>query len=283
MKEKRLRQILPKTLWGDRLFGIHRFYKRLGRLPEKIPVRFNDHLFALKTSGAGYDPLAQFVTDKEYAKIYIAAIAGKDYVIETYRILRNREQLENFVPDRIPCIFKPTHSSGPVLIYTDPTIPLDRQKLVKWFDMNYYDTSREHHYRHLVPKIIVEEFFSEDGQEVPKDYKIFCFRGIPKIIQVDKNRFSKQSQNFYDTSWNRIPVVALYPGTELDDDKPVILDRMLELARQVSNPFPFVRVDMYAAETEIRIGELTFMPWSGAQPLKPVETDFAWGAYFSEK
>ena len=255
-----MRRLLPKTLWGDRVFGRYRFFKRLGRNPEKRPVRFNDHLFALKTSGAGYDPLIQFVTDKEYAKLYIGATIGKLYTIETYQVLRSKGELVKFSPDRFPCVLKPTHASGPFMLCTDLSSPLDRDKLGKWFDINYYDKSREHNYRHLLPKIIVEEFFSEDGHTVPKDYKFFCFRGAPQIIQVDTDRFSNQFQNFYDTGWNRIPIVALYPGKEQDDDKPVLLDRMLDLARQLSASFPFVRVDMYATATEIRIGELTFSP-----------------------
>ena len=36
------------------------------------------------------DPLCQFVTDKELAKQYIEDVAGPGYVLETYRILRNR-------------------------------------------------------------------------------------------------------------------------------------------------------------------------------------------------
>ena len=51
-----------------------------------------------------------------------------------------------------------------------------------------------------------------------------------------------------------IPVVALYPGREQDEEEPELLDHMLNLARILSAPFPFVRVDMYATETEIRIG-----------------------------
>ena len=82
MSEKWLRRILPKTPWGDRIFGRYRFYQWLGRFPERRPVRFNDHLFALKTSGMGYDPLVQFVTDKEYAKLYISSVPGWEYVIE---------------------------------------------------------------------------------------------------------------------------------------------------------------------------------------------------------
>ena len=278
---KLLRRFLPKNHWGDRIYGRYIFRRRLGRDPEFPPVKFNDHLFALKTSGACYDPLIQFVTDKEYAKLYIAATVGKEYVTETYRILRSKEDLKEFNLDRFPCILKPTHSSGQVLVCPDASTPLDRAGLEKWFEIDYYKSKREQNYRYLLPKILVEEFFFEDDQRVPKDYKFFCFRGVPRIIQVDTGRFSNQTQNYYDPSWGRIPVVALYPGTDEDDDKPILLDRMLELARQLSAPFPFVRVDMYATATEIRIGELTFVPWSGAQLLQPPEAEFDWGAYFS--
>ena len=278
--QKLLRQILPKNFWGDKLYGRYRFYKKLGRFPEKWPVRFNDHLFALKTSGACYDPLIQFLTDKEHAKQYIAAITGKDYLIETYRILRNREEIRNFFPDRFPCVFKPTHSSGEVLFCVDSSSPLDRRKLANWFNINRYERSRQQNYRYLRPKIIVEEFFSKDGLTVPKDYKFFCFEGIPKIVQVDAGRFSNQYQSFYDSTWARIPVVALYPGGDLDEEKPALFNHMLNLARQLSAPFPFVRVDMYATATEIRIGEMTFIPWGGTLPLQPPNAEFEWGALF---
>ena len=205
MSQKHLmRRFLPKNLWGDWLYERYKFRRKFGRYPEEIPVRFNDHLFALKTSGAGYDPLVQFVTDKEYAKLYIGAKIGEEYTIRTYKILRNRKELRNFSPDRFPCVLKPTHSSGLFKVCTDPYTPLDRETLAKWFDINHYERSREHNYRHLLPKVIVEEFFSEYGLSVPKDYKIFCFHSIPRFIQVDSDRVSAHTRNFYDTSWNRI-------------------------------------------------------------------------------
>ena len=282
MSEKWLRRILPKTPWGDRIFGQYDFYKRLGRFPEKRPVRFNDNLFALKTSGMGYDPLVQFVTDKEYAKLYISSVLGSEYAIETYRILRSVEELENYVPDRFPCVVKPTHSSGQAVIFTDPSVPLDRDRLGKWFRIRYYFRYREQNYRHLVPKIIVEEFFSEDGRTIPDDYKIFCFRGLPKFVQVDGDRFSGHTRNLYDTSWSRIPATYVYPNREEDDPKPQLLGEMLHAARKLSADFDFVRVDFYTTPTEIRVGELTFFPEGASGRLEPPEAEFTLGAYFSD-
>ena len=280
MSEKWLWRLLPKTPWGDRVFGRYRFYSRLGRFPENPPVRFNDHLFALKASGVGYDPLIQYLTDKEYAKQYISSVVGSNFTTETYCILRNKEELKTYVPDRFPCILKPTHSSGQQMICADRSGSLDREKLGRWFSINYYSRSREQNYRHLIPKIIVEEFFSKDGRTVPDDYKVFCFRGVPKFIQVDSGRFSQHTRNLYDTSWIRLPVTFVYPNSMKDDPKPALLGKMLHVARELSAPFPFVRVDMYSTESELRVGELTFFPKSATGSLRPAEAEFTLGKHF---
>ena len=281
MNETWTRRLLPKTPWGDRIYGLYRFYRKFRRFPEKRPRRFNDNLFALKTSGMGYDPLVQFVTDKEYAKLYFSSVLGSEYTIDTYRILRSVEELENYAPDRFPCVVKPTHSSGQAAICTDPSVSLDRDRLRQWFFIDHYLRSREQNYRHLVPKIIVEEFFSEDGRTVPDDYKIFCFRGVPKFVQVDSDRFSGHTRNLYDTSWNRIPASLHYPNRKEDHPKPAMLADLLHAARKLSAAFDFVRVDLYATPSEIRVGELTFVPGNVLERLEPLEAEFTLGAFFS--
>lgn len=178
MREKLRWRILPKTPWGDRIFGRYRFYRRLGRFPEYPPVSFNDHLFALKASGMGYDPLIQYVTDKEYVKQYVSWVVGNNYTTETYRILRNKEDLKNYVPERFPCILKPTHSSGQAMLCLDRFEPLDYEELGRWFSINYYARSREQNYRHLIPKIIVEEFFPETAERFRMTTRYFALEAF---------------------------------------------------------------------------------------------------------
>ena len=228
----------------------------------------------------GYDPLIQYVTDKEYAKQYVSSVVGNNYTTETYRILRNKEELKTYVLDQFPCILKPTHSSGQAVICADRSEFLDREGLARWFAINYYSRSREQNYRHLIPKIIVEEFFSGDGRTVPDDYKIFCFRGVPKFVQVDSGRYSQHTRNLYDTSWNRLPVTYVYPNRIEDDPMPALLGEMLHVAQELSAPFPFVRVDLYSTRTEMRVGELTFFPEAGSGLLKPAEAEFTLGEHF---
>ena len=117
---------------------------------------------------------------------------------------------------------------------------------------------------------------------MPKDYKIFCFYGMPKFIQVDSGRFSKFTRNFYDLCWNRISMKIKYPTGEQEDEEPALLEEMLAIARKLSAPFSFVRVDLYATATEIRIGELTFTPGGIVQALRPDEAEFTVGSYLSD-
>ena len=224
--------------------------------------------------------MIQFVTDKEYAKSYFSNVLGEDYVLETYHILRNPEEVRKFVPDRFPCVIKPTHTSGRVIFCLSPSACIEYTELEKWLKINHYSRTREKNYRYLKPKIIVEEFFSEEGERIPDDYKIFCFNGVPKIIQVDSDRFSGHTRNLYDTSWNRIPAIYAFPNREKDDPKPELLGEMLRVARELSAAFRFVRVDLYATKTELKAGELTFCPESAMGRLKPDETDTILGGYF---
>ena len=217
------------------------------------------------------------VTDKEYAKIYIRAVLGEGYVIPTLHVLRHRDEITEFSPKRTPCVLKPTNGSGQLMICRNADIDLDRGRLRKWFDLNYYEQKREPQYRHLIPKIIVEDFFAPNGESPPDDYKLWCVRGSPKMIQVDSGRLTGHTRNLYDTNWNRFPASLKYPARDADDPKPRLLAEMLTVARLLSAPFPFVRVDLYASETALRVGELTFTPGAAAELLQPNEFEHILG------
>ena len=218
------------------------------------------------------DPTCQFVTDKEFAKQYIENAVGPGYAPETYRVLRSADEIRAFIPDRTPCVLKPTHLSGPVLFHTDPDKDIDRDLLCEWLKKERYSSTREANYRYLRPKVIVEEFLSEDGLTAPKDYKLFCFHGVPKMIQVDSDRFGEHTRNFYDIGWRRLPMTFRYPDG-VDDEEPVQLQEMLHVAAQLSSQFSFVRVDLYASRTRVCVGELTFCPEGANAPVLPEAAD----------
>ena len=251
-------RLLPSLGLVDRTLAVAQYVCRLRRLPRlRNPSLFNDRLLKIKTDGTLRDPLRQFITDKEYVKYYVTAVAGERHTLATYQILRTPYDVDRLILSRVPCVVKPTHLSGPVLFCFGAGDELDREMLKRWLRTNYYRTSREANYRYLTPKIIVEEFFTEDGRSPPKDYKILCFHGCPKIIVLDADRFGNHTRNVYDTEWSPLRVGITYAVGRGDDPKPRQLEVMLDLARTLSKPFESIRVDMYASESEVKIGELT--------------------------
>ncbi len=268
-----MRSLCPENDVGDRIFSCYRFIKHQRRLPRKHRKTINDRLYRMKVEGTLLDPLRQFVSDKELVKFYIAGTVGNEYNIETFDVLRQPSDVEAYNPSRFPCVVKPTHLSGPVRIcFSVDGFP--RPELLKdWLEASHYKRVREQNYKHIQPKIIVEEFISCDGTTVPDDYKVYCFCGVPKFIHVDGDRFGNHTRNFYDTEWRRLDVEWAYPCRLADDPKPAALPEMLRVASILSTPFDFIRVDLYTTGNEVRVGELTVCPGGANEVLTPAEME----------
>ena len=233
----------------------------------------------MKVDGTLFDPLRQFVTDKEYVKQYVAAVVGPQHTMETFQVLRTDEDVDRLELTRFPCVVKPTHLVGPVLIVHDPSEPMDRELLRHWLRLDNYRKTREQNHKYLRPKIIVEEFFSEDGRTVPSDYKVFCFDGVPKFISFDVGRFVNLTSNLYDDDGNRLPYALLRPTRAQDDPPPAQLERMLNIASKLSKPFSFISVDLYTDGTAVKVGELTNCPESSNGRITPSSGEYALGSH----
>ena len=226
-----VRRLCPMNSWGDQLFAWYRFVRHQRRVPKVSVRRLNDRLYRMKVDGTLLDPLRQFVSDKEFVKIYISGTVGDEYNIETFDILRRISEIDTYKPGRFPCVVKPTHLSGPVrACFSVETFP-QTELLRSWMKCSHYQRVREQNYKRLRPKIIVEEFISDNGTNAPKDYKIYCFYGIPKFIHVDADRFNNHTRNFYDTRWRRLDMEWAYPRRPLVDPRPEALSEVLERIR----------------------------------------------------
>lgn len=244
---------MPQTRQGDYIVSLLRFLRMHRRWPDASRLWFNDQLFRIKTSEDILDPVRVFTSDKEWVKIYVAGTVGTENNVPTLKILQSMEQCAHFdFPDR--CAIKPTHLSGTVIIRRSGEA-IDFGRIAQWFSHNNYPRSREANYRSLKPKVIVEPLvFDNDNAS---DFKIFCVRGKPKLIQVDSNRFLGHTRNFYDVSWKRLRFHMTHPPGDTDDAAPANLREMLDLAARLSRPFSFVRVDLYSNGTAVLVGELT--------------------------
>ena len=121
----------------------------------------------------------------------------------------------------------------------------------------------------------------ESGYEL-KDYKWFCFDGIPKALFIATDRGVKGEEtkfDFFDADFNHLPFTNGHPNSQRPILKPQGFEKMKELAAKLSEGQPHLRVDFYDINGKIYFGELTFYHWSGTTPFEPVEWDYKFGEW----
>lgn len=262
---------LPKTQWIDRRFAWWHFLCNHHRIPRRR-MMLNDVLYHMKIDGTLLEPLRVFTTDKEYAKLFIRSTLGDDFTIPTLAVLRTRDEVEQFNFER-GTVVKPTHMSGQVVFVNDCDV-VDRTRVASWLTRSYYTWSREQNYRYLEPKIIVEPMLF-GLEHIPLDYKVFCFNGDPKLIQVDVGRFTHHERKYFDAEWNEQPFTTCYPRAPGPIPRPGALSMMLECARKLARFFRgLVRIDLYTDGLKrVVIGEITHCPDSGCMKFVPAEAE----------
>ncbi len=264
-------RLLPYNRWDDRIAHFLQFFRAHSRLPGDFTVN-TDVMHEIKRSGELLNPLRVFTTDKELAKIFTAAVAGKQYVVPTIQVLRTVEEIDayDFPPD---CCIKPTHSCGRVILRRDNQ-EIDRNEIKSWLSHNYYRQSREANYRDLVPKVIVEEvvFPLTEGA----DFKFFCYKGQPNLVEVHIGRFSVNSdhrQFICDTTWNWVNGLTANSVDKHPVDKPDNLQSMLEVAGKIAAYFEHVRIDMYSDGKHCYVGEITHCAGGACIPVSSVDAE----------
>lgn len=237
------------------------------------PVTFNEKIQWLKL----YDrnPLYCRLVDKLDVKDVMKEWIGEQYLIPT---LRSWDRIESINFEELPeqFVMKTTHDSGGIVICRDKKF-FDTEdavkKLRKSYKRNYYEHGREWPYKNLKPRIIAEKYLMDESGNELKDYKVFCFSGKPRYIQVDFDRFTDHHRNFYSTDWEYVPFTTLYPtNPERKIKRPEVLDELLWLSRliaaRIGDP-PFVRLDFYIIGKKIYFGEVTFYHGSGTEKFTP--------------
>ncbi|MGI5977355.1 MAG: ATP-grasp fold amidoligase family protein [Candidatus Limivicinus sp.] len=247
------------------------------------PVYFNDKLQWLKFNYRL--PLQTVVSDKYEVRKYVANLIGEEYLVPLLGVWDEFDEIDfEKLPERF--VLKCNHDSGGLVVCRDKSnlnIAHAKKKIEKCLKQNFFIIGREYQYKNIIPKILCEEFISENG-EIPTDYKIFCFDGEPDVVLACTNRFSMNSNKaqygFFDLNWN-------YLAWDRGDDKacpmkinkPENLERMLEIARILSKDFLFARIDLYNIKGKIYFGEITLSPNSGFDGDILPETD----KYFGDK
>jgi hypothetical protein len=262
------RRVLPHNRFGDNLYHRLLFLSKHRRLPRNR-MMWNDVLFRIKTSDEIHDPLRVFVSDKELVKTYIKATVGDEYNVPTIAVLKSPAEVDGFAfPDR--CIIKPTHASAQYILRRCGE-PIDLERIKGWFRMNYYFAGREVNYKTLRPKVIVEPLVFDSADLT--DYRFFCVDGVPKLIQLDMDRHTRHTRKLFDPEWREMDFCILYPKSDRVIPKPDCLPEMLRVARALSAPFSFVRIDLYSDGQKVICGEITNVSANAGGIFNPLSAE----------
>lgn len=251
------------------------------KLNLKNPKTFNEKLQWLKLNDK--DPKYAKMVDKYEAKKYVGDIIGEEYIIPTYGVYDNFDEI-NF--DSLPNSFviKCTHDSGGVAICKDKKTfdkKSAREKIEKSLKRNYFNEGREPVYKYVKPRIIVEKYMEDKKQKEIVDYKFFCFNGEPKIMYIsDGSHTENQSIAFFDMDYNLLDIEREDYKKMVDIPlKPKNFEKMKEFSRILSKNMYHLRVDFYEINGHLYFGELTFITCSGLIPFKKQEYDELLGSY----
>lgn len=136
------------------------------------------------------------------------------------------------------------------------------------FEMQYKDINR---------KVYVEEFIRGNSISLDLNYKIYCFNGVPRIIEhyiTDEGKIDNSRIAVFDTGWKQLDVEYLYPKYQgMPIPPPENLNKMLEYSKTLSKDFKFVRIDFLNTCEKLYLSEMTFTPSSGFIFFNPPEYD----------
>lgn len=263
------------------------FLKMLYRLKMGHPLNLNNpESFTEKLQWLKlYDrnPQHTALVDKDAVKAIVADKIGAEHVIPTLGKWDSVESIDwGSLPDKF--VLKTTHGGGGggVVICKDKS-KLDKAKakatLNRSMKIDLYPRLREWPYKNVPKRIIAEEFI--DGGEELKDYKFYCFNGEVKYVLVVQGRFGKQKcYDYFDLNWNHLDFcdTNAINAPQLPK-KPENFDKMVEIAKNLSQDIPHVRIDLYNVDGKIYFGEYTFFDASGFARYNPPETDLLLGKH----
>lgn len=178
-------------------------------------------------------------------------------------------------------VIKVTHGSTFNVICTDKS-KLNKEETVrnlkKWLKVKFLPCYGEWFYGKVKPRIIVEDFIESADDKQLRDYKVFCFNGVPKLIRVDMDRFTQHKADIFDVEWNHIPKAGMgFPLSGRVIERPVCLEKMLKYAEILSKPFHHARVDFYIVGSRIIFGEITFTNGAGFDRFSSYDFDLQMG------
>lgn len=249
----------------------------LGEFPDlDNPRTFNEKIHWLNLNYQ--DNKITRCCDKYEMKNYVTEKIGAEYVLPVLKVFDKAADIDfSNLPDKFA--IKVNWGDGPEfseLVEDKNKVDINRIKFKMNNAMQPWNNLYYSHffwgYKNVKAKIFVEEYLEHSEPDLV-DYKFHCFNGVPKFVLVceERSKSLKMKKTFLDMDWNIMPCRRADGVVNPDVKKPDNFEKMVDLARILSIPFPFVRVDFYNVDNRLYVGEMTFHPGCGFESFVPSE------------
>jgi hypothetical protein len=208
------------------------------------------------------------MADKYAVKQYVANLIGEEFVVPCLGVWDSVDEIEF---EKLPkqFVLKCTHDSGGNVICKDKSqldIVLTKKRLTDSLSKDYYLPGRDKQYRDIPKKILADKFLDDHTGNELRDYKFWCFNGVPTYMYCT-NKGKNVYENFFDMDFNPVSIDHGFPRLEPEPERPEEFELMKELASKLSKNLPFVRVDFFDVNHRVYFGEFTFFDWGGFKPF----------------
>ena len=269
-------RLLPRSVLTNRLFALPWFWKhhhRFPRNPLSPRAALEDYVFRLM--GGPWTPFQEACVDKESAKPEALALSPKIGIAKTAAVLKLTDQttpedIGRFIYPYMgkPFVAKPAHGSGGIVFLNQPDLQAVLKQMVWMLQVareSYFFKCYEAQYLRLPFKVLVEESL---GTPPPPDFRFYCARGKVFFCQYDQDRFGDHRQALFTVpDFTPIPLRDIYPLPDPLPPKPAHWQALLSAASELSQPFDFVRVDLYDLPQGVFFSEFTFTPNAAVFPF----------------
>lgn len=257
------------------------YVKRTGEvLNLEKPQKFTEKMQYAKLHLSS--PQKTRLSDKYEVREWVAEQIGTEYLVPLLGVWDSAEEINfDLLPQKF--ILKVNSGSGTNIVVKNKD-NLDKNKAIR--QLNYwtrrdfgYDGDLQLHYVDIKTKIIAEKYIKPQNKPLI-DYRFICFNGEVHFCWLDfytddgRHHYS----NIYDTNWELQPWrFEPMQNTPNEIRKPKNFDKMLFIAKKLSQGFSHVRVDLYNIEGKIYFGEMTFTSTGGFRLITPEKYNFMLG------
>ena len=282
-KTRRKCQVFAHKILPDSFLSKVYYKKELGKkLNLDEPRTFNEKIQWMKLYFYPFNDNVVTCADKFQVRDYISKKGYKNLLTPLIGVWNNGKEINwEKLPKQF--VLKCNHGCAYNIVVNDKK-NVDKEKIIKqlnkWLKEDFGAYNIELHYSKIKEhKIICEEYLGDNIT----DYKFFCFNGKPKFMYVSNDLVhDRQAQiGFFNLDGSKIPLKR-DDYQDIEEVKlPKFFDEMVNVSKELSKDFPFVRVDFFLANNKYYFAELTFTPGAGMMPFNPDSYDLKWGEMIS--